>query len=113
MKPEIVSQTPIWYGFLCVGLGLFFALFTYFRIKGFSKNQKIVLSALRGVLTFLVAYLLLNPLIKTISKNIIKPKVVLVLDNSKSMLQGGKKAINEVFEGIVALKESLTKKVMN
>jgi len=110
MKPEIVSQTPIWYGFLCVGLGLFFALFTYFRIKGFSKNQKIVLSALRGVLTFLVAYLLLNPLIKTISKNIIKPKVVLVLDNSKSMLQGGKRAINEVFEGIVALKESLTEK---
>ncbi|MBP6618841.1 MAG: hypothetical protein KA188_01230, partial [Leadbetterella sp.] len=65
MKPEIVSQTPLWYVFLCLGLGLLFALFTYFRIKGFNKNQKLILSVLRGVLTFLVAYLLLNPLIKT------------------------------------------------
>lgn len=110
MKPEIVSQTPLWYVFLCLGLGLLFALFTYFRIKGFNKNQKLILSVLRGVLTFLVAYLLLNPLIKTISNNVIKPKVVLVLDNSRSMTNGGKKAIDVMFEGILALKESLTKK---
>ena len=110
MKPEIVSQTPLWYVFLCLGLGLLFALFTYFRIKGFNKNQKLILSVFRGVLTFLVAYLLLNPLIKTISNNVIKPKVVLVLDNSRSMTNGGKKAIDVMFEGILALKESLTKK---
>jgi hypothetical protein len=110
MKPEIVSQTPLWYVFLCLSLGLLFALFTYFRIKGFNKNQKLILSVLRGVLTFLVAYLLLNPLIKTISNNVIKPKVVLVLDNSRSMTNGGKKAIDVMFEGILALKESLTKK---
>ncbi|OYU68038.1 MAG: hypothetical protein CFE22_01635 [Cytophagaceae bacterium BCCC1] len=110
MKPEIVSQTPLWYVFLCLGLGLLFALFTYFRIKGFNKNQKLILSVLRGFLTFLVAYLLLNPLIKTISNNVIKPKVVLVLDNSRSMTNGGKKAIDVMFEGILALKESLTKK---
>ncbi|MDP1814351.1 MAG: VWA domain-containing protein [Leadbetterella sp.] len=110
MKPEIVSQTPLWYVFLCLGLGLLFALFTYFRIKGFNKNQKLILSVFRAVLTFLVAYLLLNPLIKTISNNVIKPKVVLVLDNSRSMTNGGKKAIDVMFEGILALKESLTKK---
>jgi hypothetical protein len=110
MSPEIVSQTPLWYVLLCVALGLAFAAFCYFRSKGFKKNQKIGLAALRGLLTFLVAYLLLNPLIKTISKNIIKPKVVLVLDNSKSMLQGGKKALDGVFDGILALKESLTEK---
>lgn len=110
MSPEIVSQTPLWYVLLCVALGLAFAAFSYFRSKGFKKNQKIGLATLRGLLTFLVAYLLLNPLIKTISKNIIKPKVVLVLDNSKSMLQGGKKALDGVFDGILALKESLTEK---
>lgn len=110
MKSEIISQTPFWYLFLCLGLGLLFALFTYFRIKGFNKNQKLILAALRGILTFLVAYLLLNPLIKTISNNVLKPKVVLVLDNSRSMSIGGKKAIDEVFEGILALKESLLEK---
>jgi hypothetical protein len=110
MKPEIVSQTPLWYVFLCLGLGLLFTLFTYYRIKGFNKNQKLILAILRGVLTFLMACLLLNPLIKTISSNVIKPKVVLVLDNSRSMANGGKKAIDEVFEGILALKESLTEK---
>ena len=110
MKPEIVSQTPLWYVFLCLGLGLLFALFTYFRIKAFNKNQKLILSVLRGILTFLVAYILLNPLIKTISNNVIKPKVVLVLDNSRSMTNGGKKAIDEMFEGVLALKESLTEK---
>ena len=110
MSPEIVSQTPLWYVLLCVALGLAFAAFSYFRSKGFKRNQRIGLATLRGLLTFLVAYLLLNPLIKTISKNIIKPKVVLVLDNSKSMLQGGKKALDGVFDGILALKESLTEK---
>jgi hypothetical protein len=110
MKPEIVSQIPLWYVFLCLGLGLLFTLFTYYRIKGFNKNQKLILAILRGVLTFLMACLLLNPLIKTISSNVIKPKVVLVLDNSRSMANGGKKAIDEVFEGILALKESLTEK---
>lgn len=110
MRPEIVSQTPLWYVFLCIGLGLLFALFTYFRVKGFRKSQKAILSILRGVLAFLIAYMLLNPLIKTISNSIIKPKVVLVLDNSKSMAYSGKKAINDALEGILALKESLTEK---
>jgi len=110
MSSEIVSQTPNWYILLCIALGLAFALFTYFRYQTLSIKQKTILSVLRGVLTFLVAYLLLNPLIKTITKDVIKPKVVLVLDNSKSMLQCGEKALKEVFSGVLALKESLLEK---
>ncbi|MCP9768184.1 VWA domain-containing protein [Lacihabitans sp. LS3-19] len=107
MKSEIVSQTPFWYVFICLGLGVGYALFTYFRSPIFKRNPKIILSILRGVLAFLISYLLVNPLIKTFNNSIIKPKVVLVLDNSKSMTFAGKSALDELLDGISALKNDI------
>ena len=110
MKPEIIFQTPAWYFLLCLAAGFAFALFTYFRSSVFKNKPKLFLSVIRGILAFLVAFLLLNPLIKTVSNTIIKPKVVLVLDNSKSMLFAGNKAIEELKKGIIALKASVEEK---
>ena len=110
MKPEIIFQTPAWYFLLCLAAGFAFALFTYFRSSVFKNKPKLFLSVIRGILAFLVAFLLLNPLIKTVSNTIIKPKVVLVLDNSKSMLFAGSKAIEELKKGIIALKASVEEK---
>ena len=85
MHNEFISQTPVWYLLLCLLTGAFFAFLFYFRSKVFSKGQKVFLALLRGILGFSVAFLLLNPLIKTISSLIIKPKVVLLIDDSASM----------------------------
>jgi hypothetical protein len=110
MKSEIVSQTPFWYPFICLGLGIGYALFTYYKSTIFKKNPKIALSILRGALVFLVSYLLINPLIKTLNHSIIKPKVVLILDNSKSIAFAGKSALDELLNGVSALKNEIANK---
>jgi hypothetical protein len=108
MNSEIVSQTPAWYILLCLGLGIAFALLYYFRAKVFSRNQKLIMALLRGALGFCVAYLLLNPLIKTVSSLILKPKVVIVIDNSKSMLSGGN--LKDADGGLQALSKEVKSK---
>lgn len=108
MRNEFLYQTPVWYIFLCLGAGLLFALLFYFRTKTFSKNQRIFLAAIRGILTSLIAFLLLNPLIKSVSSIIIKPKVVVLVDDSRSMTVG--KQIQEADNGIQALAKDIQNK---
>ncbi|MFC3809904.1 VWA domain-containing protein [Lacihabitans lacunae] len=110
MAPEIVFQTPVGYFFLCLLTGLVFSGIFYFRTTTFNKNQKVLLAIIRGALVTTIAFLLLNPLLKTINSIILKPKVVLVLDNSTSMLSAGKKNAEELLNSIKALSKSLTDK---
>lgn len=108
MKSEIVSQTPGWYILLCLGLGIALAVFYYVKAPVFSRTQKRVLAVVRGVLGFLVAFLLLNPLIKTVNSLILKPKVVVVVDNSRSMRSGGD--LKKAGAGLEALQKDIEKK---
>ncbi|WP_367913077.1 VWA domain-containing protein [Leadbetterella sp. DM7] len=108
MKSEIVSQTPGWYILLCLGWGIALAVLYYVRASVFTRNQKRLLALLRGVLGFLVAFLLLNPLIKTVSSLILKPKVVVLVDNSRSMRSGGN--LKEAGAGLEALRKDIEKK---
>lgn len=85
MKSEIVSQASGWYILLCLCCGIAFAGFYYWKARVFSQQQRWVLAALRGVLASMLAFLLLNPLIKTFTSLVLKPKVVLLVDHSKSM----------------------------
>jgi len=108
MKSEIVSQTPGWYILLCLGLGIALAVFYYIKTPVFSPGQKRLLAGIRGVLGFLVAFLLLNPLIKTVSSLILKPKVVVLVDNSRSMRSGGD--LKQLGAGLEALQKDIEKK---
>lgn len=108
MNSEIVSQTPLWYVLLCAGLGIAFAFFYYYKSKVFSKSQKRILAIIRSLLTFGIAFLLLNPLIKTVSSIIEKPKVLLLVDNSKSM--SAAKSLKDISNGILALKKEIEDK---
>lgn len=108
MKSEIVSQTPAWYILLCVGLGIALAVLYYIRASIFSPAQKRILALVRGILGALVAFLLLNPLIKTVNSLILKPKVVVLVDNSRSMRSGGD--LKQAGAGLEALKKDIEKK---
>ncbi len=108
MKSEIVSQTPGWYILLCLGLGIALAALYYIKASVFSPNQKRFLAGIRGVLGFLVAFLLLNPLIKTVSSMVLKPKVVVLVDNSRSMRSGGD--LRQLGDGLEALQNDVEKK---
>ncbi len=108
MKSEIVSQTPGWYILLCLGLGIALAALYYIKASVFSRNQKRALAVVRGMLGFLTAFLLLNPLIKTVNSLILKPKVVVLVDNSRSMRSGGD--LKKAGDGLEALRNDIAKK---
>jgi hypothetical protein len=108
MNSVIVSQTPAWYIFLCLGLGFVFSVLYYFKAKIFSRNQKLIMALIRCALGFCVSYLLLNPLIKTVTSFILKPKVVVLVDNSKSMLSGGD--LKDAENGLEALSKDIRSK---
>jgi len=107
MKPEIIYQTPSWYFLLCLAAGLLYALLLYYKESGIKKKQKLILGIIRGVTVFFLAFFLLNPLIKTIKTIVLKPKVLMVLDNSKSISFVGKQKINQLLDGIKALKKEI------
>ncbi len=108
MKSEIVSQTPGWYILLCLGLGIALAALYYVKASVLSTAQKRLLAVLRGALGFLVSFLLLNPLIKTVSSLVIKPKVVVLVDHSRSMHSGGD--LGQAWAGLDALRKDIGKK---
>jgi len=79
---------PSWAFVIPVFVGLLFASLLYLK----NKNNKIstkwwaFLFVLRFLSTALLSLLLLNPFVKTIIKHIQKPKIILAIDNSQSML---------------------------
>lgn len=108
MKSEIVSQASGWYVLLCLLCGVAFAGLFYWRASVFSKQQRWVLATLRGLLASTLAFLLLNPLIKTISTLVLKPKVVLLVDHSRSMR--GAFPGSDLADGWTALRKDLESK---
>ena len=86
---NITLDHPAWAYFVCILVGVVFSFALYYRQKYFSSLAKWVfylLLFLRFSLGFLLAFLLFNPLLnytKTITE---KPVVVVLQDNSSSIL---------------------------
>lgn len=104
MKPEIIFQSSAWYILLCVIIAGVLAYFLYRKSKFKDSKAKLALSILRALLIFCITFLLLNPLIKTINSIIQKPKVVLLIDDSKSMKYGGENLLENLKTQIIELK---------
>jgi hypothetical protein len=89
VKAELVFEYPVWFIILCIALGLGYAWILYK-----SKKQKEiegvlykVLFAFRALSVAIIAFLLLAPLLRTISRTLEKPVIVFLQDNSLSVLQ--------------------------
>ncbi len=88
MINQLDIDYPNWAFVLPILLGFLFSLLLYFRNKNnkISPQWSIFLSVLRFLSTALIALLLLNPFVKTTKKYVQKPKLLLAVDNSQSML---------------------------
>ena len=73
---------------LCLALAVLYALLLYYKNKkeDFSKLQKIVLFASRTIAVTLIAFFLLNPLIKSLTRQTEKPIIIFAQDNSASLV---------------------------
>lgn len=89
---EIIFSYPSWFLVFCVLLGIVYAGVLYYKTKDFdTDNQntvwvKRILALVRGISVSLLAFLLLSPLIKSNHLDKIDPRVVILQDNSESLL---------------------------
>lgn len=89
---DIILSYPKWYIFLCIALGVGYALLFYYREKYLTEINpavKYILAFFRGMAVFFLAFLLLEPLLKAEYRTVEKPVIVIAQDNSESVLLSG------------------------
>jgi hypothetical protein len=110
MKSEFIFQSSPWFILLCLMAGGIYAFVLYQNKKTFSTLHNRILAIFRGLLVSLLAFLLLNPLLRYNKSTIEKPTVVLAIDNSSSMTHGGQAKIVVLKKYLQKLKESIEAK---
>jgi len=87
---SLTTELPWWLVFFCLLAGTGISAILYLKDKNSEYNllTKRILAVIRGFAVFLIAFLLLSPMIKTISRRLEKPVVIMALDNSESILTG-------------------------
>ncbi len=89
MPFQLITEKPFWFTILCLLLGAAYAFILYRKDRSLSEVKpwlRKTMMALRFVLISLLAFLLLTPLIKTISREKEKPIVIIAQDNSESIV---------------------------
>src|SRR3972149_7033140 len=87
----IITEYPLWYLIFCLALGGLYAFILYNRDKHLielSLSLKRTMAFFRFTVIGLLAFLLLNPLLKLIFRQVEKPIVVIAQDNSESLIIG-------------------------
>jgi len=87
---NIVSEYPGWLVILCILSGAFYTAILYYRNRNedFPGIVQRILPVFRGIAIFLIAFLLLNPLLKSIFNSSERPIIILAQDGSQSLLIG-------------------------
>jgi hypothetical protein len=86
---NLVTEQPIWFVIFCILLGFLFAWFLYRNDKrtyDLSKLLRSILFMLRFFFITVLSFLLLSPLLKTITRQTEKPIVIVAQDNSESII---------------------------
>jgi hypothetical protein len=88
---NIVTESPLWFVIFCIVAGIAYAGILYYRDKKLNEISAWLVRLMAGfrflVITIL-SFLLLSPLIKTISREVEKPVIVVAQDNSESLVVG-------------------------
>ncbi|MBW4888706.1 hypothetical protein KXQ82_03230 [Mucilaginibacter sp. HMF5004] len=75
----------VWWALACLLLGAIYAWLLYSKAGNLSNNIRYLLAGLRFLAVTIIAFLLLSPMIKTMSSRQQKPLVLVVQDNSSSI----------------------------
>ena len=89
MNIQFLTELPTWWVLICLATGFIYAFVLYRNDHSFDSIHpwlRRLLFALRGILVFFLALLLLTPLIKTLTREKEKPIIVLAQDNSQSIV---------------------------
>lgn len=100
-----------WWVFVCLLVGVGYAWIQYSKTAPWSKPLNYVLAGLRILLITLIAIFILEPYIQTITNYFQKPKIVMAIDNSESMVLDKSSSKIEKFKlSIIEIKNSFRTK---
>ncbi|MCX6215160.1 VWA domain-containing protein [Spirosoma sp.] len=117
---NFIFQSSPWWILVCLLVGAVYAFAMYQPLPrlvgsgtamgGFDKRTTYGLAALRFVVVSFLAFLLLNPLIRSLRTLTEKPKVVLAIDNSESVAAAGRPALTRALTSLQSLQQQLADK---
>ncbi|MEX8548914.1 MAG: hypothetical protein V5804_15055 [Mucilaginibacter sp.] len=76
-----------WWTIGCFALALLYSFLLYRQPTNSSKNWRNALFAIRTLAVFILSFLLLAPLVKSVNKHLQKPLILVLQDNSSSIKQ--------------------------
>ncbi|HLG02383.1 MAG TPA: hypothetical protein VI731_02230, partial [Bacteroidia bacterium] len=97
MKLSVITEAPSWYILLCIFAGALYAGVLYWREKklvDISRWLLGIMATFRFIVVFILAFLLLSPLLETVFRDVHKPVIVVAQDVSESLLMGKDSAFN-------------------
>ncbi len=103
MLENITFGYPQWFVSLCIGLGIIYSLAMYWRDGRFSEYPgwyKWMIGILRFLSSSGIAFLLLSPMIKTITEEQKDPIIVIVEDASASISKAGNENQGEIMDNL-------------
>ncbi|MGV3638562.1 MAG: hypothetical protein ACO1NQ_13060, partial [Flavobacteriales bacterium] len=89
---SLTTAHSLWLAPLCLLLGIGLAWWLYRRAagqEGFSRNLSLILAACRALAIALIAFFLLEPMVRILVREVRKPVVVVLHDGSSSVLDAG------------------------
>ena len=109
---SLTTAHSLWLAPLCLLLGIGAAWWLYRRSEGkegFSRNLALVLAACRALAIALIAFFLLEPMVRILVREVRKPVVAILHDGSSSILAAGDTAAFRTTypAGLDQVKESL------
>lgn len=84
----ITTEYSLWLILFCLAFGALSSTILYRKNSDFSPWAKRILALLRFIVISFLGFFLLNPLLKTIFKEVEKPIIVIAQDNSQSLIIG-------------------------
>lgn len=100
---SLTTAHSLWLAPLCLLLGIGLAWWLYRRAEGkegFSRNLSLILAACRALAIALIAFFLLEPMVRILVREVRKPVVVVLHDGSSSLLAAGDTAsIRTTYKG--------------
>ncbi len=111
MNFEIIFSYPSWLVIICLLLGVGYASILYYRNRVLGKKASIALGVIRAVLIFILAVLVLSPMIERLVNIEEEPMILFVQDNTGSVKFGPDSAyyLNEYPDEVKSFKKDLSR----
>jgi hypothetical protein len=85
---DIITEYPWWFFIFCLLFGAAVSALLYVKNDKYNLSSSLtkILAVIRFLAITIIAFLLLSPLVKTVSRNVEKPIIIIAQDNSESIL---------------------------